>query len=736
MVHFYDRIFRNSPNIQMLITYVDDNDEEQTITNTNICREEMSLDEALCSDDNLMFGTCESSCFYIRVANIDDISFKGRQLDVVMSLPNTSNELITDAEEDIVNDDDDDLIYYEDDSETLYIPIGKFRVVSDKPTADRVWRDLVCYDLMYDIRDTNVVDWYNGLTFPISIKNLRDSLFTELGISQETTTLINDSYMVTGDFTAAGELSAITILEAICELNGVFGHINRYGVFTYVSLPSTDSLAYPFYVNGTGVYEDYVTEAITGITAVAEEGDSGTIVGTDSNMYKIMQNPLTYGQEGEQTLTTALTNLLNHVSQFTYRPFAVTTYGNPMIPLGMSISFKARGNKTISSFVMKRNLRGIQALRDDFTATGDETYPEFINPIKNEITRLNGKTHVLRNDVNELNSEINDEGTGIKSQLQQTNDEIVLKVDTSGNIVQVKLGVDKDDPSATTFKVGADNISFIANDKIELTTNNLEINSTYFQVDSTGHLVCTSGNIGGYSISGTYIKYGDITSMSDTSHTGLILTGNGLRTNYFYPLGDYEYTLINNGKIQTSYVDTNYLDVGEDLGGAANTVLMANYSGCYSSLYGVSIWYGGLDCRGTKNRLIETEDYGERLLYCYETATPMFGDIGEGQIAEDGKCYIWLDPTFAQTITEADYQVFLQNYGPGNCYVTERKSNYFIVEGEAGLVFGWEIKARQKDFNNYRLETSQTHKQGPSFTNYGKNAANHIQEIKGEREVA
>jgi hypothetical protein len=141
-------------------------------------------------------------------------------------------------------------------------------------------------------------------------------------------------------------------------------------------------------------------------------------------------------------------------------------------------------------------------------------------------------------------------------------------------------------------------------------------------------------------------------------------------------------------------------------------------------------------CSGTKSRVADTDDYGKRSLYCYEMPTPMFGDVGEGKIAEDGKCYIWLDSTFSETIKTESYQVFLQKYGQGECYVTERTQRYFVVEGTAGMLFGWEIKARQAGFENLRLERYNNVQTEEKILNYGAEAVKHLQEINNEREVA
>lgn len=135
---------------------------------------------------------------------------------------------------------------------------------------------------------------------------------------------------------------------------------------------------------------------------------------------------------------------------------------------------------------------------------------------------------------------------------------------------------------------------------------------------------------------------------------------------------------------------------------------------------------------GKKSRSVDTEDYGRRRLYCYETPSPMFGDVGEGTINEDGLCYVPLDPTFSETISTSQYQVFLQSYGDGACYVQKRKSSYFVVAGTPGLTFGWEIKGKQIDYDQVRLERSSGDAETDQ-TDYGEEALGHINEINEGR---
>lgn len=124
-----------------------------------------------------------------------------------------------------------------------------------------------------------------------------------------------------------------------------------------------------------------------------------------------------------------------------------------------------------------------------------------------------------------------------------------------------------------------------------------------------------------------------------------------------------------------------------------------------SSFYQPVTIGGSLSVAGTKNRIIDTENYDTRKQYCYETATPYFGDIGSGCTDDTGKCYIDIDDIFAETVnTGVEYQVFLQKEGKGDLWVEEKTNSYFVVKGTENLKFSWEIKAIQRDYEFERLE--------------------------------
>ena len=117
----------------------------------------------------------------------------------------------------------------------------------------------------------------------------------------------------------------------------------------------------------------------------------------------------------------------------------------------------------------------------------------------------------------------------------------------------------------------------------------------------------------------------------------------------------------------------------------------------------------GIYTSGTKNRIVDTENYGQRLQYCYEMPSPFFGDIGEAETDENGLCYVQIDDIFGETVLRNEkYNVFLQKEGCGDLWIEEKTADYFLVKGTPNLSFSWELKAKQADYTLERLEKNET----------------------------
>lgn len=132
---------------------------------------------------------------------------------------------------------------------------------------------------------------------------------------------------------------------------------------------------------------------------------------------------------------------------------------------------------------------------------------------------------------------------------------------------------------------------------------------------------------------------------------------------------------------------------------------------------------GNLDVSGEKNRIVKT-GYGDIKMAAYETASPMFGDVGSGTIGADGLCYVTLDSIFSETVNAGcEYQVFLQAYGPGNIYVSDRTPAFFIAAGQPGQRFGWEIKAKQRGYEQHRLDCRRDRLKAQNSVDYAAEGA-------------
>ena len=391
-----------------------------SVDNTMLHMENFSLSESICSESQLMFGSCEASCVKFRVSNIVS-PIKGEKIKIT------------------------DTIIGLDDTETTH-DIGTYKVYSDVPTADRSWRDITAYDALYDIINANVADWYNGLMFPMSLKDFRDSFFLYFGIQQQETDLANDD-MVVEETISSTELSGKDVITAICEINGVFGHINRKNVFEYIVLDTVDEIfpsnelypannlfpgAYgiPFDItieNGRYIsctYEDFVCKQISKLQVRQEENDIGVIVGDDDGaQYVIQDNFLVYGKNTED-LRQIAEKTLSVISKAQYRPYTAEVKGNLLMNVGDNIKIYTK-NQTINSYVLQREFSGIQSLRDTITANGTEEQELKVNGVQSQINQLKGRTNVLTRTLEETRSEITRVDTELGMAISDTNKELM-----------------------------------------------------------------------------------------------------------------------------------------------------------------------------------------------------------------------------------------------------------------------------------------------------------------------
>lgn len=179
------------------------------------------------------------------------------------------------------------------------------------------------------------------------------------------------------------------------------------------------------------------------------------------------------------------------------------------------------------------------------------------------------------------------------------------------------------------------------------------------------------------------------------------------------PAGDYLYVKLgNNGSS-----GFNVVGLKKD-GTYDNFASINNYSADFAKPVNVTntVTCRGLQCTGTKNRIVNTKDFGWRALNAYETAECYFGDLMFLKTNEYGLCIIPFDEKFKQTVnTKKPYHVFVSAYYPDNedCEIfpqvicTKREEDYFVVKSNIPNVeFSVEVKCKQIGYEDKRLEVS------------------------------
>nr|DAT22292.1 MAG TPA: Minor structural protein [Bacteriophage sp.] len=110
-------------------------------------------------------------------------------------------------------------------------------------------------------------------------------------------------------------------------------------------------------------------------------------------------------------------------------------------------------------------------------------------------------------------------------------------------------------------------------------------------------------------------------------------------------------------------------------------------------------WNGNFKCTGTKNRIVQTENFGTVAMNAFETAGAYFADVCSGKIASDGKCVVYLNRKFIETIDcDCEYQILITAVNKkSNLYVVKERE-FFTVFGEPETYFDCMIIARQKGY--------------------------------------
>lgn len=352
-----------------------------TYGNSGILKESFRLTESLCDNDSLEFVGCIASCCQISLYDVE-YDVKGQRMTVVV-----------------------------DD-----IPLFDGIVDSVEIQTPSLVKKITAYDKLYSISDVDVATWYQGLTFPKTLKQIRDSLLTYLGLTWESADLPADDISVAKEYEPR-TLNGLACLKAICQINGCCGIINRYGKFEFRYVTSACAGLYPSiwtfpsattYPSGQTVenkyllgyyenmkYQEYYVNPVTKVQIRPSEDEIGVTEGSGDNKYIIQAN-MWARNLANASLYSIAEGILDKLKDVTFHPCNIKGDGLPFLEVGDVIEYPVNldsvtqeGGYNASVFlIMSRTLTGTQFLRDVFTARGTENQSLFITDLQTQIDTI------------------------------------------------------------------------------------------------------------------------------------------------------------------------------------------------------------------------------------------------------------------------------------------------------------------------------------------------------------
>lgn len=392
-----------------------------TVGNDRIVKDTFRLTEMISDGGDLDFGSTNASVVEFTVADVPE-DLNGQRFTITQTV-----------------------------NGTYTLPLGTFTVDSCKRQDDLRFKDIVAYDDMQKF-NRNVAEWYNGLTFPITVKGMRESLCQYCGDAYESVTLVNDNVRVYKTLDT-NELNGKEVLRAIAEVNGTFAHINRYAKLTFIELDSfglyPSETLYPaddlYPIDATEIvekqgenaiayisskYEDYTVSAIDGIIIRDDENaDGGVTVGEATNPYVMSGNMLIVGKTTDE-LTTIANNLLSKIGKVVYTPHDTESIGLPYVEVGDTVLNANSADKEL--FIAKRVLTGVSSVMDNFSATGNPKRENNDTIDSVEIRKLKGKTMKIFKDIDRIGVEIENLDTQTNTLFEVADGKITAEIERAG----------------------------------------------------------------------------------------------------------------------------------------------------------------------------------------------------------------------------------------------------------------------------------------------------------------
>lgn len=512
----------------------------------------------------------------------------------------------------------------------------------------------------------------------------------------------------------------------------------------YLEVASGSPTAVPYY-EGTLSYEDYVCPVIDKVQIRQSTDDVGVIAPPDETG----SNALTI--EGNLLLTTSTDEALRPVAEslytlmlgVTYTPCTVRVPASSGLSAGQIVRVQDVRGRVFDAWIMSATYSGTSvtlectgnASRDGSAATNQQIYKNLTGKmleIRTSVDGLELKASELQGDYTELLLEVE----GISATVSAQDGRLATLELTVDGIETTVSGKIDGNQAQTLINQSLDSITLSAANGSESSTLTIKYGSTTLasaQITFSGlvNFVTQSdlSTAGQTTINGGNIKTGVIDSTSGYTHLDLAagifrvgvsttdrveITPEGI----VWYAGDNVYGQLAHGRIRTEDThlwitsDSRYQMLGwmhEDTGDyqcleveqVDNAVSVPNRLnvGGVCSVRSLTAWDG-------KDRVVQTDHWGNRAIAAMESPEPMFFDAGSGEIDETGVCYIEINPIYgATTSATVERRWYVTPTSDGALWVDKQPWGA-IVHGEPGMTFDWMVGSIQRGYEGIYAEVN------------------------------
>ena len=500
----------------------------------------------------------------------------------------------------------------------------------------------------------------------------------------------------------------------------------------YLEVSSGSPTAVPYY-EGTLSYEDYVCPVIDKVQIRQSTNDVGVIAPPD----EAGSNALTI--EGNLLLTTSTDEALRPVAEslytlmlgVTYTPCTVRVPASSGLSAGQIVRVQDVRGRVFDAWIMSATYSGTSvtlectgnASRDGSAATNEQSFKNLrgkMLEITSSVDGLNVKASELEGQYTELSVTVDGltstvagkiDGQQAQSLIDQALDSITMQVSngSQSSTLTLRYGSATLASANITF-TGI--VNFVTQSQLSTagqTTINGGNMTTGTILSSTGYtrldLAAGDFKVGTDSTTFVHIYPSGIDWRGGTDSDGATAHGRIQATDdHLWITSDTRYQML--GWQHESSGQTQCLEI-EQVDNAVSVPNRLNVGGV-CSVRSLTAW-------DSKDRVVQTDSWGNRGMAAMESPEPMFLDSGSAEIGADGLCYIEINPIYEETTSATvERRWYVTPTSAGALWV-EKQPWGAIVHGEPGASFDWLVGSIQRGYEGIYTEINTDKYPGTSY---------------------